>query len=172
MPRFQPEEIFRVLADHRVVYVLVGGVAATLYGSTLRTGDVDICPAREPENLERLAAALRELDARVRAPGAPDGLPFHADGASLARVEILNLVTRHGDFDLTFVPSGTEGYASLAARSVDFEVAGTRVPVAALADVIRSKEAAGRPKDHAQLPTLRLLLEEVERSRRSSKARE
>lgn len=169
MPLLDPASIFRILAAHDVAYVVIGGIAATLHGSNLRTGDLDICPSRDAANLDRLAQALVELAARIRAPGAPDGLPFHADGASLARVEILNLVTRHGDFDLTFVPSGTEGYSSLAARSVDFEVAGVRVPVTALADVIRSKEAAGRPKDHAQLPTLRLLLEEVERSQRSSK---
>ena len=57
MPRFQPEAILRVLLRHRVDFVLIGGVAATLHGSNLRTGDLDICPARDPANLERLAGA-------------------------------------------------------------------------------------------------------------------
>ncbi len=69
MPRFQPEEILRALERHAVRYIVIGGIAATLHGSPLRTGDLDICPARDRDNLERLAAALAEIRARVRAGG-------------------------------------------------------------------------------------------------------
>lgn len=157
MPRFQPEEVLRVLARHSVRHVVIGGVAATLHGSNLRTGDLDICPAQDPENLTRLAAALRELEARVRTDGVPEGLPFTGDAALLQRVEILNLVTRHGDLDISFVPAGTGGYADLARRQVVYALDELEVPVADLEDVIRSKEAANRAKDREQLPTLRLL---------------
>ena len=100
MPRFYPEAILRELIGHDVEFVLIGGVAATLYGSNLRTGDVDICPRKEESNLGRLGKALEELEARVRTEGVPDGLPFTPDAAFLERVEMLNLTTRHGDFDL------------------------------------------------------------------------
>lgn len=63
---FQPEEILRVLDHHGVEYVVIGGVAATLHGSILSTTDLDICPARDPKNLVRLAAALKEIDAKIR----------------------------------------------------------------------------------------------------------
>lgn len=163
MPRFQPEEIFRVLNKRRVEYVVIGGMAATLHGSHLRTGDVDICPARTTENLRQLAAALIDLDARIRTPDVPAGLPFACDAEFLARVQLLNLVTRCGDFDLSFIPSGTSGYEDLSQQAGAFDLGDVVVPVASLADVIRSKEAAGREKDRQQLPTLRLLMEEIQR---------
>jgi hypothetical protein len=164
MPRFQPEAIFRVLSEHQIHYVLIGGVAATLHGSNLRTGDVDICPSRAADNLERLARALRVLRAKIQAPGAPDGLPFACDAALLAKVDLLNLVTRYGDFDLTFTPAGTSGYDDLVRGRIEYDLGdGLVVPTAALRDVIRSKEAAGREKDRQHLPTLRRLLEELGR---------
>ena len=165
MPRqFQPAEIFRILADHRVDYVLFG---APLHGSNLRTGDTDICPSSSRDNLDRLASALYEMGALIRTPDAPSGLPFTCDADFLERVTILNLVTPFGDFDLSFKPSGTEGFEDLRRDLVRYEIAGVTVPVASLADVIRSKEAAGREKDRQQLPTLYLLLREVQRRQRS-----
>jgi hypothetical protein len=161
MPRFQPEEIFRVLNHHKVEYVVIGGLAATLYGSNLRTGDVDICPPRNPENLVRLAAALREMEARIRTSAVPEGLPFARNADFLSRIDLLNLVTRFGDFDISFMPAGTGGYEDLSRDAIRINLDPLVVPVASLEDVIRSKRAAGREKDLQQLPTLELLLEEI-----------
>ena len=160
VPRFLPESILRTLVDHQVEYVLIGGVAATLYGSNLRTGDVDICPRRTLENMDRLAAALVEMKAHIRADGVPAGVPFAPDGTFLSRVQLLNLSTRFGDFNLCFRPSGTDGFDELWPNRVLFELEGITVAVAALDDIIRSKETAGRSKDREQLPTLRALLSE------------
>jgi hypothetical protein len=159
----QAEEIFAALARHYVDYVLIGGLAAVLHGSPLPTLDAGICPSADPQNLRRLAAALDELDARVRTPDTPAGVPFPRDAAFLSRVSLLNLVTRAGDLDLSFTPAGTAGYADLVLRSVFMPIHGTGVHVASLEDVIRSKEAANRPKDQRTLPTLRQLLEEIRR---------
>ena len=158
MPRFDPEGILRTLVEGEVEFVLIGGVAATLHGSNLRTGDVDICPRRGHANHRRLATVLRQLGARVRTQGVPDGLPFDPDAAFLERVTILHLSTRLGDFDLTFRPSGTDGFDDLWTDHVTFELGDLLVPAASLADIIRSKEAAGRQKDAEALPTLRELL--------------
>lgn len=129
----------------------------------MMTTDADICPSREGDNLERLAEALRELDARIRAPDVPGGLPFACDAVFLSRIDVaLNMTTRFGDLDVSMTPSGTGGYRDIAPRSVAFSVAGHVVAVASLADVIRSKEAADREKDRAGLPTLRLLLRRLE----------
>lgn len=159
---FRPAEILRVLAEHRVAYVLVGGVAATLYGSPHVTTDVDITPSTERSNLRSLAAALDDLDARIRTESEPEGLPFDRSPAMLNRASLLNLVTRFGDLDLAFEPSGTRGYDDLKRDAITVEIHGIKVPVASLADVIRSKEAAGREKDRLQLPALRQLLERLE----------
>ncbi len=80
-----PERIVRVLAKHGVDYVLIGALAARLQGFPRLTADADITPARDPENLERLAAALRELDAHVYTEATPEGLAFDCSAEALGR---------------------------------------------------------------------------------------
>ncbi len=138
-------------------------MAAVLHGSPLPTLDADICPDARPDNLERLAAALREMDARIRTADVPDGLRFQCDARFLAGMSLLNLVTRFGDLDLSFVPAGTKGFDDLRHSAVGMQIKDRTVLVAALVDVIRSKEAANRPKDLRTLPVLRQLLEEIRR---------
>jgi hypothetical protein len=152
--------MLRALNARGVRYVLIGNLAGTFHGSPLRTGDADLCPARDSDNLERLAAALRDMAARIRTPDVPAGLAFACDAAFLAQMQMLNLLTLFGDLDLSFEPSGTSGYDDLKRRAVNYDLGeGLIAPVAALEDVIRSKEAANREKDRASLPTLRALLE-------------
>jgi hypothetical protein len=150
--------MLRVLADQGVQYVLIGGLAATLHGSPLRTGDADICPSRSTENLTRLAAALRVMDARIRGPDATAGLPFACDASFLRHLELINFTTKFGDLDVAFMLAGTGGYENLKHNLVEYDLGGLVAPVAALADIIRSKESADRPRDRAALPTLRALL--------------
>lgn len=163
MTVLDPEVIFGTLSQHRVEYVLIGGLAAVLHGSPLPTLDADICPARHPENLTRLAAALVDLDARIRTPDTPGGVPFARDARFLASVDLLNLVTRAGDLDIAFLPAGGVDYTALVTRARPVRVRDVTIPVAALEDVIRSKEAANRPKDQRTLPVLRQLLAELQR---------
>ena len=93
---------------------------------------------------------------------APEGLAFACDATFLSRIEvILNLTTQFGDLDLSFIPSGTGGFPDLDQNAVPMSLMGRPVAVASLADVIRSKEAANRPKDQIALPALRLLLERM-----------
>lgn len=150
--------LFEVLDRHHVAYVLIGGLAAVYHGSPFPTEDVDITPQIDRANLTRLVAALVELDARVRTDSVPEGLPFAADADSLAAVQMWNLTTTAGDLDLSFTPAGTAGYSDLRKDAVVVELYGVAVPVASLADVVRSKQAANRPKDQRVLPTLREIL--------------
>ena len=159
MTEFRPDEILRVLTKHRVRFVLIGGLAAVYYGSRHVTTDVDITPEDSEANLDRLSRSLDELEARIRTEGEPEGVPFSHDGESLRSTQILNLATVFGDMDITLEPSGTTGYSDLAREAEDADVLGVSVPLASLADVIRSKEAAGRAKDLAMLPELREILE-------------
>jgi hypothetical protein len=167
MSPLRADEIFACLDRHGVRYVLIGGLAAVLHGSPLQTFDADICPDREGGNLESLAAALSEMGARIRTPDTQNGVPFPCEAAFLANLQLLNLVTRLGDLDLTFEPAGTAGFAQLAARAEPVSIQGIAVPVARLEDVILSKEAANRPKDQRALPVLRQLLQEIEKRKRS-----
>lgn len=157
MIAFRPEHILAALRGHDVDCVVIGGLAAYLQGSPMPTTDVDVTPLRAEDNLTRLSAALRELDARIRVEG-QEPQPFAHDAASLAAVEVWNLTTRYGDLDITFTPSGTRGYEDLRRDAVEVEIRGTRVLIASLADIVRSKGAAGRDKDRRALPVLRELL--------------
>ena len=153
-----PELLFTTLARHGVQFVLIGALGATLYGFPRNTRDADVTPARERENLERLAAALRELDARIFTEDILDGLPFDCSAPMLARGEIWNLITKAGRLDIAFQPSGTEGFADLAAHAERFELYGTEILVARLEDIIRSKEAANRPKDRQDVEVMKEML--------------
>jgi hypothetical protein len=153
-----PERLLTVLSSHNVRYVLIGALAARLQGFPRVTADADITPSAEAANLERLAAALRELDARVFTESVPEGLAFDCSAATLRRAGIWNLVTSAGRLDIAFTPAGTGGYADLVEGAVRFEVFGAELLVAGLPDIIRSKEAADRPQDRQDVIILREML--------------
>lgn len=138
-------------------------MAAALHGSSQVTFDIDIVPDPEPGNLALLSKTLAALKARTRASDAPRGLTFRHDPASLLRAEIWNLQTRYGDLDLVMRPAGTAGYKDLDRDAQTIKLGRVKVRIASLADVIRSKEAAGREKDRATLPALRRLLDDLSR---------
>lgn len=157
------ESIVATLNKYGVKYVVIGAFAAQLHGAPIpRTRDVDVTPASDSANLKRLSAALHELDARIRIADDAGGLRFEHNGPSLGRARTWNLTSPYGEFDISFVPSGTEGYNDLARNAQVIESHGEPVPVADLDDVIRSKEAAGRAKDIVHLP---LLIQTAQRRR-------
>jgi hypothetical protein len=155
-----------VLARHGVDYVVIGGIGARLWGSPRLTEDVDICPATDRANLDRLATALQEMDAQFRPPGMEEGAPTppwdaRAFGPHLAAS--LATTTRLGWLDLWFKPTGTNGYVDLIEHAATIEVDELRVRVASLDDIIRSKAASGRDKDLEAMRHLHELREEIER---------
>ncbi len=162
MTDFRPEAILALLAEHDVRYVMIGGLAAALHGSDMVTTDLDITPQFDHENLVRLSAALDALHARIRTNDSPSGLPFAHDAKSLAAGNVWNLTTDFGDLDIAFVPAGTKGFDDLDSNALSIVVLGTETRVASLPDIIRSKEAADRPKDRIAVPALRRLLAEIE----------
>jgi len=155
---FDPERLLKALARRRVRYVLIGAVAARLQGFPRMTADADIAPARDTDNLQRLARALRDLDARIYTESVPQGLPFDWSVESLGRGRLWNLITSAGRLDVAFEPSGTGGYEDLAGSAVSFNVFGVDVQAASLEDIVRSKEAAGRPQDIQDVVVLREML--------------
>ena len=150
--------LFEVLSRHQVVYVLIGGLAAVYHGSPFPTEDADITPEAGRANLIRLAAALCEINARLRTEAVPEGLPFACDADTLASVQTWDLTTDAGDLDLAFHPAGTQGYVDLRRDAIATQLYNVTVHIASLSDVIRSKQAANRPKDQRVLPTLREIL--------------
>lgn len=152
------DAIVEVLARHGVNFIVIGGFAAIAQGSPIPTQDIDVVPATDRDNFARLSVALKELDAKVRAVELDEPLPFDHDGDSLAAARIWNLTTKFGDLDITQVPSGTQGYDDLKRDAIEIQLRGVHILIASLADIVRSKEAAGRDKDRLALPVLRELV--------------
>lgn len=157
-PDFDVDAIVQTLVRHNVIFIVVGGFAAITQGSPIPTRDIDVVPANDGENWARLSSALTELEAKVRAVDLDEPLPFNHDAHSLAASRMWNLTTKYGDLDITQVPSGTQGFDDLKRDALEVEVGGVRICVASLADIVRSKEAAGRDKDRLALPVLRELV--------------
>jgi len=158
---FDPIRALQTLNRHEVQYVLIGGFAGKLLGSTILTVDIDLCYARDRTNLERLASALKELHAYLR--GAPEGLPFRLDADTLQRGDGFTFVTDAGDLDLLGTPSGTNGYEELARNATALDLGEVQVRVAALEDLMAMKRASGRPRDRIHLEVLAALRDEIER---------
>lgn len=151
-----PAAIVAALNRNQVRYVIIGAFAAIAQQAPIpATRDIDFTPEASHENLARLSQALTDLGARIQTEAAPRGLPFSHDAASLAAAEVWNLVCPDGEFHISFHPAGfASGYAELAPSAHRLRVGEVEVVVADLADVIRSKESAGRPKDLRVLPLL------------------
>ena len=116
--------ICRVLIEHGVQFVIIGGMAARLHDTGHATVDVDICRSTDDANLDRLAAALVELGARLRVSGEPEGLPFEPHADMLRQVELMTLITEHGPLDLCFTPDGfPDGFSTLSKHAAIIELA-------------------------------------------------
>lgn len=159
---FDPVRILRVLRDEGVQYVLIGGFAASLRGSPLLTGDLDVCYARDAENLERLARALRAMHATLR--GVDDEVPFRLDARTLQAGDSFTFDTDWGPVDVLGTPSGTRGFNDLDGEATDERVTDDLViRVVSLDDLMRMKRASGRTKDRVALEYLTAIREELDR---------
>lgn len=160
MPRrhvFDPGAIVAVLNRHDVRFIVIGGMAAMVRDLPVpATVDIDITPSRDPDNLERLAAAFDELEAGLlTADQGGTWFPRHPT-ENWAQYDTLHLVTKYGPLDLVFVPDGaTRGYDDLAASADDQLVEGSEALVITVAAWERLKEASGRAKDLEHLDRYR-----------------
>jgi predicted nucleotidyltransferase len=148
-------ELLRRLADAQVEFVIIGGLAVISHGHARATVDLDICYARTPENIERLVRALAPLTPRLR--GAPPDLPFFWDVQTLRNGLNFTLVTTEGEIDVLGEVTGLGGYGEISLRADVLELYGAKVRLLSLADLIRSKAAAGRAKDLIDLEALRAI---------------
>jgi hypothetical protein len=138
-------ELFAALAEHGVDYLVIGGVAAQVHGRRRTTMDLDVTPAPDADNFDRLAAALRALDAHPVELG--HGAPTHtAEQLALAPV-VPPLATRGGELHILNEVPGAAPYAEMRGRSLTTDLDGIAVRIVGVDDLIRMKQTAGRPSD-------------------------
>ncbi len=152
------KKIIPLLVDHKIEFVLVGGLAAIAHGAARATYDVDVVYARNPANFERIEAALKPLNPYLR--GAPPGLPFRWDVETLRGGLNFTLTTSFGDLDLLGEIAGGGTYEQLLPYTVSSEMFDVQIQLIKLEKLIQLKRAAGRPKDLEALSELVALLEE------------
>jgi predicted nucleotidyltransferase len=148
-------DLLHTLAAEGVEFILVGGVAAAAHGSPRSTQDVDVVYSRAAHNLEKLVNALGPYHPYLR--GAPPGLPFRFDVETLQAGLNFTLTTDLGWIDLLVEIVGGGGYEQLVSHSVTVEAFGIHWRVLDLETLIRTKKAAGRPKDLEGLAELESL---------------
>jgi hypothetical protein len=145
------ERILRVLAEHAVEYVIVGGLAVQTHGHVRTTVDVDVFPRPEPSNLARLADALNALGARVLNPGSKG---LRIDATMLPRATLWQFATRHGAIDVLHDAPGAPPYEDLRARALEIRLSEMKIAVVGLDDLINMKRASARPADLDDLAAL------------------
>jgi predicted nucleotidyltransferase len=154
-------ELIRRLVDSNVEFVIVGGVAARVHGSSRLTDDIDIVYNREPANVTRLIECLAPLSPYLR--GAPPGLPFNWQTETLLKGLNFTLTTSLGPLDLLgeIILGGT--YEDLLPHSEPIELFGRQCKCLGIRRLIEVKRAAGRAKDIEAITELQAILEEQER---------
>ena len=150
-------EILRALLQYRVDFIVVGGVCAVLHGAPVATFDLDLVHCRASDNLERLMAALNDLDAYFRER--PDQR-LRPKPSHLASPGHQLLMTRFGPLDLLGAIGNKRSYKDLILNTVELQVGELSLRILTLETLIETKKAAGRDKDRAVLSLLRQTLKE------------
>lgn len=153
------------LAQYQIECVIIDGVAATAYGASYLTHDLDVCYARNPANLERLAEALKNIHARLR--GAPEGLLFQLDARTLHQGLNFTFQTDIGSVDLLGEVMGVGRFPEAKSDAQIQQIFGHPFFVLSLPRLIAAKRAAGRVKDQLVLPELEAILESRQRKTQS-----
>ncbi|MBF8299919.1 MAG: hypothetical protein HW394_289 [Acidobacteria bacterium] len=150
--------LIKLLTAGEVEFIVIGGVAAIIHGSAHITIDLDVLYGRTRGNIERLAVALAPIHPYLR--GAPDGLPFRFDAATIERGLNFTLQTTLGDIDLLGEVTGGGSYDQLAPEAETVPLEGHVFRCVSLRRLIALKRAAGRPKDLNVIAELEALLED------------
>ena len=152
------EKAVNVLHTGGVEFIIVGGVAAILNGLGFTTYDLDVLYRRDRENLRKLARCLEPHQPYLR--GAPPGLPFRLDEATLRNGLNFTLTTSFGDLDLLGEAAGAGTFQDVLPHSKEVLAFGVHCRRVNLDRLIQMKRAAGRSKDFEVLGQLQALLEE------------
>lgn len=150
-------QLLQRLCDAEIEFVIVGGFAAMLHGSTLLTRDLDVCAVLSSANVEKLRNILQDLHPTHRLT--PHRLSFLDNPSPGVSVQNLYLETELGSLDILTSILGIGDFERVRSSSVEIDLFGRRCRVMSLEDLIRAKETLGREKDLLSARELRALSE-------------
>ena len=151
------------LIGHEVDFVVVGGVAGVLHGSSVVTQDIDVCAPLTEGNLARIISALRDLSPRFRMT--PDRRPLPEGAAGLSGYRNLYLATDWGQIDILSEITGVGDYEEVARHALVVDIGGVACRVMDLDTLIRAKKALNLPKDRQAILELEAIRERISRGR-------
>lgn len=154
-----PKRLLSALAEEQVDYVLVGGIAAAMHGTTRITPDVDIAYATDSANLQRLCAAINRFEPRRLVLGQPEGAVLHFEPELLRKERVVQLETTIGRLDLLDRIRGFGSYAAVKKLKEIQTIGVTQVHVLSIDGLIKAKRAMGRPKDIQDVTELEAIRE-------------
>lgn len=157
MPDLDIRGILGELAREGVDFLVIGGVAVGYHGHIRATKDVDVVPAPDAPNLEKLASVLRQLDAEVE--GAQEfeseELPDPLDPNALALGGNWVLMTRLGRLEIMQWLGGDPLWEKLSPAAIQDQIGDIPVKFVSYEDLVALKEPAARPEDLTDLERLR-----------------
>jgi hypothetical protein len=140
-------EFIRILNSHKVRYLVIGGYAVAFHGHPRATDDIDVLIERTEANVRRVEAALIDFigdkpePGRLRRPGGMIRM-----GGSITHIDVTTKI------------DGLRDFGRLWRRRVRGEILGERSQYISLADLLRTKRAANRTKDRADIEALTRVL--------------
>jgi len=153
LTEFDLRALLQALVDRDIRFVVIGGVAVGAHGYIRATADLDLVPDPDPENLDRLIDALRELNATLPTAGNRKFNPAE-DAKAIRRGGNVTADTEFGGLDVIQLARGVPGYSQLAANAVESEVLGVPIRICSLENLRQMKQAQDRAQDRADLENL------------------
>ena len=145
--------LLKVLLDHNIEFVLIGGFASVIHGSNHVTQDLDICAVLSYEKIEKLRSALKDLHP-IHRMNPRANISFDDRPAKDEKVENIYLQTDAGVLDIISTVTGVGDYETLKKQAISVPLFGKKCMVISLDDLIKAKSAMPRTKDKIVLEEL------------------
>jgi hypothetical protein len=148
--------LLQVLLENEIEFVLIGGFAGVVHGSTQVTRDLDICTFITPAQIEKLRLAFKDLHPRHRMN--PNFKPsFLTEPKDLENLRNIYLETDLGVIDIISEVTEVGNYEHVKKNAVKFNLFGHTCQVISVDALIKAKEKMGRPKDKLVVAELKAL---------------
>lgn len=151
------QKLLKLLVDNDVQFVIIGGFAAVVHGSSIMTEDLDLCISFEKDNIECLLNAFRDIHPQHRLIGR--SRPLIESAEKLAKLKNLYLKTDCGYIDILSEVSEIGNFKEVYRNSVEIPLFGMKCRVLDIDALIRSKGVMKRSKDKETIVQLRAVKE-------------
>lgn len=140
------KKLLKLLLENEIDFVLIGGFAAVVHGSTLVTQDLDICSSMSVESIEKLRAVLKEFNP-IHRMNRKAALSFIDHPENLTGLNNIYLDTDLGILDILSATQPAGDFKTIKQNSIQINIYGYTCNVISIDDLIKVKSSMKRPKD-------------------------